>query len=312
MASTGQSVVAKRAVVQIGNLDKTGNAPTGRGQRPNWTPYLLSLPALVTLGFLFVLPVAILIGTSFSTAKPGSPGQFTLNVYAGLLKDPYVGLMIWRTLKVSLVTTLVTLVLAFPVAIYLRQVSPRARMFISFVLISPLLTSVVVRTLAWVILLSPRGLLNDALTSIGVEPVKLIYNEIGVVIGLTHVFFGYMVLSLMTSVLKIDENLLLAANNLGASNWHVLTKIILPLSLPGMLAGSVLVFSMCASTYATPRLLGGSSSKVLAMEVYDLAISYLEWNDAAALATILFVVIGVVVWGATRVLESGRRRAIFD
>jgi putative spermidine/putrescine transport system permease protein len=92
----------------------------------------------------------------------------------------------------------------------------------------------------------------------------------------------------------------------------VFTKVVLPLSLPGMLAGSVLVFSMCASAYATPRLLGGTSAKVLAMEVYDLAVGYLEWNDAAALATVLALVIALVVWSVTRFVESGRRRVVFQ
>ena len=281
-------------------------------RKTDWVPYLLSLPSLLFLGILFLLPVLGLVASSFSSAKLGADGHFTLKVYASLLADPYNGFMIWRTLKMSFITTALTLVFAFPVALYLRQVSPRARLFISFVLLSPLLTSVVVRTLAWVILLAPKGIVNEMLVALGFNAVKLIYNEIGVIIGLTHVFFGYMVLALMTSVLKIDENLLLAANNLGANNWNVLRKIILPLSLPGMLAGSVLVFSMCASTYATPRLLGGSSNKVLAVEVYDLAINYLEWNEAAALASILFVVIGLVVWGGTRLIESGRRRAVFE
>jgi len=281
-------------------------------RKTDWTPYLLSLPSLLFLGLLFLLPVLSLVASSFSSAKPGADGHFTLKVYASLLSDPYNGIMIWRTLKISLITTVLTLVLAFPVALYLRQVSPRTRMLVSFVLLSPLLTSVVVRTLAWVILLAPNGIVNETLSALGFSAVKLIYNQTGVVIGLTHVFFGYMVLALMTSVLKIDENLLLAANNLGASNWNVLIKIILPLSLPGILAGSILVFSMCASTYATPRLLGGSSNKVLAMEVYDLAINYLEWNEAAALASILFVVIGLIVWGGTRLVESGRRRAVFE
>ncbi len=280
--------------------------------KTDWVPYLLSLPSLVFLGLLFLLPVAILIAAGFSSEKLGAGGHFTLKVYAGLLSDSYNTLMIWRTLKVSFITTALTLVLAFPVALYLRQVSPRVRLLISFLLLSPLLTSVVVRTLAWIILLAPKGIINETLAALGFDPVKLIYNEIGVVIGLTHVFFGYMVLALMTSVLKINEDLLLAANNLGANNWHVLHKIILPLSLPGILAGTILVFSMCASTYATPRLLGGSSNKVMAVEIYDLAINHLEWNDAAALASILFVVIGVVVWGGTRLVESGRRRGVFE
>ena len=281
-------------------------------RKTDWTPYLLGLPSLLFLGILFLLPVLSLIATSFSSAKPGVDGHFTLKVYESLLSDPYTGLMIWRTLKVSFITTALTLIFAFPVALYLRQVSSRKRLLISFVLLSPLLTSVVVRTLAWVILLAPKGIINEMLVALGFDAVKLIYNEVGVIIGLTHVFFGYMVLALMTSVLKIDENLLLAANNLGANNWNVLSKVILPLSLPGILAGSILVFSMCASTYATPRLLGGSSNKVLAMEIYDLAINYLEWNEAAALASILFVIIGLVVWGGTRLVESGRRRAVFE
>src|SRR5258707_5431515 len=147
-----------------------------------WTPYLFSLPALVFLGLLFIAPVARLILASFSSAKLGVGGHFTLNVYTTLLGDPYIALMIWRTLKLSLVTTVLTLVIAFPVALHLRQVSPRMRLLISFILISPLLTSVVVRTLAWVILLSPRGVMNTAFVSIGFEPVKLIYNELGVII----------------------------------------------------------------------------------------------------------------------------------
>src|SRR5258708_18188251 len=156
----------------------------------DWTPFLFSLPALVFLGLLFLLPVASLVLASFISTKSGTAGHFTPKVYAGLLADPYEVLMIWRTLKVSIVTTVVTLLLAFPVALYLRQVTPRARMLISFVLISPLLTSVVVRTLAWVILLSPRGLLNSTLIPHGFEPVHLIYNEVGVIIGLRHVFLG--------------------------------------------------------------------------------------------------------------------------
>ena len=276
-----------------------------------WMPYLLSLPALIFLGVLFVLPVGSLVVASLLSARFGAGGHFTLAVYKDLLSDSYNLLMLWRTFRISLVTTLITLVLAFPVALHLRQMTPRRRTIIAFILLSPLLTSVVVRTLAWVILLAPNGIVNEALVALGLQRIELIYNETGVVIGLVHVFFGYMVLALMTSILKIDENLLLAANNLGANSWRVVWKIVLPLSLPGIVAGSVLVFTMAASTYATPRLLGGSSTKLLATEVYDLAINYLEWNLAAGLATILFAGIALVVWAATRVAESGRRKAIF-
>jgi len=179
------------------------------------------------------------------------------------------------------------------------------------VMLSPLLTSAVVRTLAWVILLSPRGILNTGLGHLGLDPVKLIYNEIGVVIGLTHVLFGFMVLSLMTSILKIDENLVLAASNLGAKRWQILTKIILPLSLPGMVAGSTLVFTMSASTYVTPALLGGTATKLMAPEIYELALIHLEWREAAALSAILFVLICLAMWAMTRWAERGRWKAAF-
>jgi putative spermidine/putrescine transport system permease protein len=174
------------------------------------------------------------------------------------------------------------------------------RSLITLMLISPLLTSVVVRTLSWVILLGPKGVINSALLSLNLSPVSLIYNDWGVVIGLTHVFFGYMALSLMTTISKIDDNLLLAASNLGASRWVILKEIIIPMSLPGILAGCVLVFGMSASTYATPALLGGTSSKLMATEIYDLTVNYLEFREAAAVALLLFI-------GVATILISQRR-----
>ncbi len=280
--------------------------------RSSVQPYLFSMPALLFIGLLFLLPVASLGVTSFFRESDGGGFTFTLALYRDLFTDSYNLSMMWRTLKISLITTTISLLLAFPVALYMRQASPRWRSIIALILLSPLLTSVVVRTLAWVIVLGPNGVLNDALGAIGLPSVTLIYNQIGVVIGLTHVFFGYMVLSLMTSLLKIDENLLLAASNLGASRWVILREILIPLSLPGILAGSVLVFTMSASTYATPVLLGGSSTKLIAPEIYDLAINYIEWNAAAALSCVLFAGIAIVVLLATLFAESGRRRVIFE
>lgn len=276
------------------------------------TPLLFSLPALLFVGGLFLLPIFSLVAASFTRPVAGGGTVLSAQLYADLLADDYTRMMIWRTFKVSLLTTVATLVLAFPVALFLRQVSSFWRSAISLILLSPLLTSVVVRTLGWIILLGPRGVINGALAAIGLEPVQLIYNELGIIIGLTHVFFGYMVLSLMTSVQKIDENLLLAASNLGASRWVVLWKLVVPLSLPGILAGSVLVFTMAAGTYATPVLLGGSTAKVMAAEIYNLAIVYMEWKEAAALASLLFVGMCLVVVLATRWAEAGRRKVIFE
>ena len=272
-------------------------------------PYLLGLPALVFMGGLFLLPVGFLISLSFF--KPDDEGVllFSLDAYQDIFSDPYNLAMIVRTIKISAITTIISLVLAFPVALYLRQVSARTRAVISFILISPLLTSVVVRTLAWIILLSPKGIINSALIAVGLEPVKLLYNQVGVIIGLTHVFFGYMAISLMTSVIKIDENLLLAASNLGAKRFTILREILIPLSLPGILSGSILVFTMSASTYATPMLLGGSATKLMATEIYDQAVNYLDWQSASALACVLLVCIALLVFIAGSLAERDGRKS---
>lgn len=276
------------------------------------TPYLFSLPMILFIGGLFLVPVASLGVASFFKSTGPQQYEFTLAIYKQIFSDSYNLSMLGRTFRIAAITTVISLLLAFPVALYMRQVSPRWRTIITFALLSPLLTSVVVRTLAWVILLGPKGVINGGLAALGLAPVALIYNELGVIIGLTHIFFGYMVLSLMTSVLKVDDNLLLAASNLGATRWTILREIIIPLSLPGMLAGAILVFTLSASVYATPVLLGGSSTKLVAPEIYDLAINYLEWSEAAALSYVLFVSIAIVVFVGTYLAERGRRRVIFE
>jgi putative spermidine/putrescine transport system permease protein len=283
-----------------------------KGERFGWAPYLFSLPGLLFIAGLFLLPIAELMISSLLRKTPSGGLAFSLAAYADVWGDSYHYALMWRTIKISAITTFVCFVLAFPVALYMRTLSRRQRSVLGFVLLSPLLTSVVVRTLAWVVLLGPQGLVNGSLRYLGLPPVTLIYNELGVIIGLTHVYLGYMVLSIMTSVSKIDENLFLAASNLGASRWIIIWQIALPLSLPGIVAGSVLVFTMTASAYATPMLLGGAGTKMAATEIYNLAMLYMEWDRATALATILVLVTAAVVLLGTRIGESGRRKAVFQ
>jgi putative spermidine/putrescine transport system permease protein len=271
-------------------------------------PYLLSLPGLLLLIFCFALP----IWNVFLVSVTDTGGHtLSLKFYKEFLTDGYSLGLLWVTFKLSLITTVISLVLAFPVALYMRQVSPMARSILAFLLLSPLLTSVIVRTLAWVFVLGPHGVLNDALAGLGFMPVKLLYNETGIVIGLVHVFFGYMVLSLMTSMMKLDGNLLLAARNLGASQWKILYHIVIPLCLPDIVAGSVLVFTMSSSTYATPALLGGTGTQLMAPEIYDLAVTQLAWDEGATVATILFVMSAAVVAIGTAIAASGRRKIVF-
>ncbi|WP_051235766.1 ABC transporter permease [Ottowia thiooxydans] len=273
-------------------------------------PLWLSLPAVVFIGLLFLAPVFYLLLTSVLDTSAGR-WAWSLDLYRTFFADSYNWQLLARTFYISLATVAASLVLAFPVALFMRSLPPRQRTLLAIVLLSPLLTSVVVRTLAWVVLLGPKGLLNNALASLGLGPIAVMYTDVGVIIGLTHVYFGYMLLSIMASVLKIDDRLLLAAQNLGASHWQTLRQVVLPLSKPGIVTGSVLVFTMSASAYVTPALLGGSKTKVMATEIYDQAIQYLEWREAAVIACVLFAGVWVTVallsrFGETRSAGEGR------
>lgn len=278
------------------------------GLRSHRAAWLLSLPLLAFLLALFVVPVAQMLLLGF---MPDDDGP-TLALFSEVVSDPFYQRIAVRTLRISLLTTLLSLALAYPVALHLRNVGARWQSVIILIMVSPLLTSVVVRTLAWVVLLSQRGILNQAFGAVGLPTMRMIYVEGAVVLGLTHVFFGYMVVSLMTSIRRIDENLYAAAANLGASRLRQHLEITLPLSLPGVLAGSVLVFILSASAYATPSLLGGMRISMLAVEVFNQAITSFNWPEAAVISTILFVMIALIVWLATRLFEGGRRRAIFQ
>jgi putative spermidine/putrescine transport system permease protein len=274
------------------------------------TPYLLCLPLLAFLGFYFLLPVGQMMMLSLT---PEKGGDFpTLHRFTQLFGDAYYQSITIRTLRIAFFTTLLSLVMAYPVAILMRGLNSRWQSVLVLIMVSPLLTSVVVRTLAWVVLLSRRGIFNQILGAWGLPDIRFMYNEIAVVVALTHVFFGYMVISLLTILRRIDDTLYDAADNLGASRFRMFVEITLPLSLPGILTGCMLVFTLAASAYATPALVGGSRANVLAVEVYNLAIASLAWGDAAAVATVLFLLIAGSVFLMTRVGEGGRSKVIFQ
>jgi putative spermidine/putrescine transport system permease protein len=275
----------------------------------NRTPLLLCLPLIAFLAFFFLLPVGQMVVMALTSDAGAFPN---FGRFVKLIEDPYYQTLTLRTLRISLFTTILSLVMAYPVALLMRGLTSRWQTVLVLIMVSPLLTSVVVRTLAWVILLSRQGVFNQALGAYGVPPFRFMYNEPAVVVALTHVFFGYMVISLLTSLRRIDDNLYAAASNLGASRLRMFTAITLPLSLPGIMAGSLLVFTLSAGSYATPSLIGGSRNNILGVEVYNLAIQSLAWGDAAAVATLLFAVIAGAAWLATGIGEGGKRKVIFQ
>ena len=182
--------------------------------------------------------------------------RFTLHNYRKFLFDRFYLGVLGTTLRISVLVTLAALVTGYPVASYLQRARPRERAALMLLIVSPLLVSLVIRSYGWVIVLGPRGLVNNVLAGLHLvsAPLKLIYTETAVVVGLTHVFYPFMVLAIYSSLQTIDPAVVRAAQNLGASPRMAFWRVTLPLSVPGIVAGSLIVFALSVSSFVTPAL----------------------------------------------------------
>lgn len=261
-----------------------------RRRRGAW---LLALPALVVVGALIVVPYVNIVVMSFrvpSTTKLYLDG-YTLGNYAKALTDPdgFYFELLYDTLRLAIIITLASLVIAYPVAFHLARTTSRWRGVLYGLVLSPLLVGVVIRSYGWIILLANNGLVNQGLKSLGLPAVQLMYNEFGVVLALVHVFLPFMILPLMGAIQGIDPRLEEAARSLGASRTRVFFRVLLPLSMPGVQSGCVLVFILACGAYVTPALLGAGRVHTITTEVITLLDQFL-WPFGAALALLLSVV----------------------
>jgi putative spermidine/putrescine transport system permease protein len=260
----------------------------------------LVLPALLLLLGVFLLPVGMLVPTSFRPYVPlvGITNGFTVGYYARLVTDSYYLEIIGRTLALGLMVTLSTLVLGYPMAYFLARTASRWRNWLTILVVFPLLLNLVVRTFGWIALLAQNGLVNQALQAMGVisEPVKLLFNFAGLLIGLTHIFLPFMVLVLIGPIQNIPRDVEDAARVLGASWLGAFLRVTLPLSAPGILSGSILVFVLTISALVTPRLLGGPTYQVMATLIYDEFLQRLNWPAGSAEALFLTLMVLALVF----------------
>ena len=248
-----------------------------------WEVPLLLLPALAWLTLLFLVPIARLFYLSFF-----GPG-FTLRNYAKLITEPSYLKILLNTFEISLTVTVLALLLGYPVAFLLATARPRAAALMLACIMLPLWTSVLVRTYAWMVLLGRRGVVNEALTVLDLlhDPLPLLYNRTGVTIGMVHVLLPFMILPLYSVMKGIDVELLKAAQNLGANARQSFLRVYLPLSLPGIGAGCLLVFVTALGFFITPALLGGRGDMMISMLIETQVRELLNWEFASALAVTL-------------------------
>ncbi len=272
-------------------------------------------PACLWLVLFFLIPLLLVLRLSFYGFSPtgGLIPALQWGNYWKILTDEYYVNIFVRTFRISLLVTLCTLLLGYPEAYYLTRVRGRLKAVVLVAVLSPLIVSAITRTFGWFILLAPTGLVNGALMALGLiaTPVKLIYSETGIVIGLTHVLVPFMVLSIYASLQGRNPTLVPAAHTLGAGPARAFLAVTLPLSLPGIVAGSVVVFTLSMSAFVTPAILGGTRVRVVAYLIYEEFLLSLNWPFGAALALILVAISTLVVLGYNRWLERGRWGEVF-
>lgn len=260
----------------------------------------LLAPALVLLTVAFVVPVAMLVPTSVRPYVPlvGITSGFTARHYVKLLTDSYYLEIIGRTLALGLTVTCSTLIIGYPLAFFLARTSSRWRNWLTILVVFPLMLNLVVRTFGWIALLAQNGLVNQALQALGLveSPVKLIFNFAGLLIGLTHIFLPFMVLVLIGAIQNIPRDVEDAARVLGASWGSAFLRVTLPLSAPGILSGSILVFVLTISALVTPRLLGGPTYQVMSTLIYDEFLSRLNWPAGSAQSLLLTAMVLTLVY----------------
>lgn len=276
------------------------------------SPALLIIPLLAFQLVFFFIPAIRLMLFSFMTQSPngdiGTP--YTFSHYAHFFKVALYSEVLWTTLRISVITSIIAAVLAYPVAAVLVRGKAWFSRALTLIIIAPLAVSVVVRAYGWQLILNngPTGLINYVLLHLGLieRPNALMFTEWAVVIGSLHIFFPMMVLPLASALGKIDPNLPSAARTLGAPPWSVFFRITLPLSLPGLVAGMTLVFSLAAGSYVIPSLIGGPKAQMLGNLAEQQIVAVYDWPFGATIATILVLIVLTVNTLSMKLL-GGRR-----
>lgn len=256
----------------------------------------LLVPGLALLALAFLVPIAQMLMLAFTDPGNGAFGG-PFQHFARFLSDGYYLGILWRTVRLSLTITVISAVIGFPFAYIVSRVSPSLRLWLVVMVILPLMTSVVVRTFGWMVLLGRNGPVSDALRALGLVPrnFALMHTETAIIIGMVQVLLPFMVLSLIGVIGGIDRRLEEAARTMGCSFLGAIRTVILPLSLPGLVSGSLLVFTLSASSFVTPSLLGGARIEVLAGSIYKSVTQTLDWPFAAAQAVILFLGVALLL-----------------
>ncbi len=271
-------------------------------RRESWALGALAAPGLVLIGIVALAPIAWLFWLSLRTGD-----RFTLDHYLRLLHPSYL-ISLQTTFELTFLVTGICVLLGYPLAYLTAQVRPRTASILILFVLFPVWTSLLVRCYAWLVLLQRRGLINTWLVDAGVIdlPLRLVHNFTGTAIGMVHIMLPFMVLPLYATMRSIDRDYVKAAANLGASPSQAFWHIYVPLSLPGLAAGIIIVFILCLGFYVTPALLGGGRVMMWSMQIERNVTYHADWGAASALGVVLLAMALAIFWAVGRVIGFQR------
>ena len=269
--------------------------------REQWMLLGLSIPAILVVIAVILIPIGWLFYLSFI----GNDGQFTMEHYQKMVEYKSYKRVFFTTFQVSLFTTIICILIGYPLAYFLASLPPRIAGFFMLAVLLPFWTSLLVRTYAWLVLLQKKGILNEFAMSIGLwdTPLKLVHNMTGTLIGMAHIMLPFLVLPLLGSMKKIDKDLMQAAATVGASPSKAFWTVFFPLSLSGLVAGSLIVFVLCLGFYVTPAVLGGGRVVMVSTQITAILENQFNWGAASALGVVLLFSTLLVLYLASKLFK---------
>lgn len=255
--------------------------------------WMMLAPGLIILLLCLGLPLISVLAPTFTA------GQYPLSAYVEFFQDEYYRKILFRTLKIAVITTGICMAGGIPTAYFISRCDKKWRGLLLAASIFPMMTNSVIRSFAWINILGSKGIINRILLALNVadKPMKLLYTDFAIIIGSVYLFLPLMIVTVTGVMENIDDDMMEAAQSLGAGRFEAFMKVIFPMSLPGIIVGGILVFTGTLTAYTTPQLLGGNSNMVLATLIYQRAMSVGDWNGASAVALIMIVITLIVIRG---------------
>ena len=252
----------------------------------------MTYPYVLWISVMIVVPMLLIVLYAFTTSgNDVLTFQFTLDNFHRFITDTVFMEVLWRSLYIAVITTLICVLLGYPIAYVIAQMGERANTIMILLITMPTWVNMLVRTYAWMGILQDEGVLNSILSVFGIGPVEMIHTSFAVILGMVYNFIPFMILQIHTSLAKMDKNLLNAANDLGANPVQAFLRVTLPLSVPGIISGITLVFLPAVSSFFIPHLLGGGQYVLVGNIIETQFLTTGDWNFGSAISLIMALII---------------------